>query len=141
MRTLFFILAVTFASISFADNTIAVDFRCLTTNGNNPIQLEWRVFSEAESKWASSYVKYKNSTQVIPLVLRSEEATEQPEGRPWEITSVWLEIFEGKISGEYEIITQGANIYGFLYTNLRNGKKTSFIQDNAAFDEAGCKWD
>ena len=140
MRALLFVMAITVTSSAFGRDPVAVDFRCLSTGGAKPILLEWRLFSEHESKWSSAYVKYKGAKQVIPLVLRSSEATQKPEGRPWEFTSVWLEVVDGRISGEYEITSQGANIYGFVYKNLRNGKAVSFIEDNEAYAESACKW-
>lgn len=140
MRTLFLAVAVSLATSSFAREPVVVDFRCLTTGETKPIQLEWRTFFEPESKWSSAYVKYKGAKQVIPLVRRSSEVTQKPAGRPWEITTLWLEVVDGRISGEYEITSQGANIYGFLYKNLRTRKEVSFLQDNEAFEESECKW-
>ena len=140
MRALLLSIAATLASSAFAREPVDVDFRCLSTGGAKPIRLEWRTFFEPESEWLSAYVKYKGAKQVIPLVLRSSEATKKPAGRPWEFASVWLEVVDGRISGEYKITSQGANIYGFVYKNLRTGKEVSFDQDNEAFEESECKW-
>lgn len=140
MRELALAVAVIFATPSFAGMPVNVDFRCLTTGGEKPIRLEWRLFSEPASQWTSAYVKYKDAKQVIPLVLRTNETTQKPAGRPWEFTSVWTEVVNGKISGEYEITSQGANIYGFTYKNLRTGKVVQFFQDNDASEESECKW-
>lgn len=140
MRTLFLAIGVTLAGPAFAREPVIVDLRCLTTGETKPIQLEWRTFFEPESKWSSAYVKYKDAKQVIPLVRRSSEATQKPVGRPWEFTTLWLEIVDGQVSGEYEITSQGVNIYGFVYKNTRTGKTVSFFQDNEAFQESECKW-
>lgn len=94
----------------------------------------------SEGEWSSAYVKYKGAKQVIPLVFRSSEATQKPAGRPWEFKSVWLEVVDGQISGEYAITSQGANIYGFVHKNRRTGKEVSFVQDNEAAEESHCKW-
>jgi hypothetical protein len=126
--------------VALAREPVEVDFRCLTSDGDKPIRLEWRVFSELQTDWTASYVKYKGAKRVIPLVLRSSDATETAPGRPSEIRSVWLEVVGGKISGEYAVTTQGANIYGFVYKNYRNGKEVSFSQDNDAFQESQCQW-
>ena len=119
---------------------LAVDFRCLTGGEKQSIHLEWRVFSETETGWTTAYVKYRGGKRPIPLVLQSEQGTSKPEGRPWEMTSTWLEVVDGKITGEYHIITQGANIYGFNYRNYRNGRETAFVQDSAARQDKGCEW-
>ncbi len=128
------------AGPALAAEPVAVEFRCLTTGGAKPVRLEWRTFSEPASGWSSAYVKYKGSKQVIPLVLRSSEVTDRPDNRPWAFTSTWLEVVDGKISGEYRIASQGANIEEFVYKSHRTGKEIPFSQDNEAFEEAGCTW-
>jgi hypothetical protein len=130
-------LAVTGAS---AEERVAVDFRCLSGGSNNSIHLEWRTFIDVPTKWTTSYVRYKSSPMPIPLVLKYEEATQKPAGRPWEFTEVWLEVVEGKITGEYEVVSQGAMIYSFSYKNYRTGRVVDFGQDDGAFAEDGCQW-
>ena len=123
-----------------ARESVQVDFRCLATEGDKPIRLEWREFSESGTDWTAAYVRYRGSKKVIPLVLLSTESTEMVPGRPVEFKSVWLEVVAGKISGEYAVTSQGANIYGFVYKNYRTGKEVEFSQDNEADAEAHCKW-
>lgn len=123
-----------------AAESVSVDFRCLTTEGSKPIRLEWCLFSEDKGSWSGSYVKYKGAKRPISLVLHTTSASETAPGRPMEFESVWLEVVDGQISGEYRITTQGANVYGFDYKNRRTGKETSFAQDNAAYTDTGCKW-
>ncbi|WP_294768515.1 hypothetical protein [uncultured Rhodoferax sp.] len=123
-----------------AAESVSVDFRCMATSGSKPIRLEWRLFSEGKSNWSASYVKYKGAKQPISLVLHTTSASETAPGRPMEFESVWLEVVDGQIAGEYRITTQGANVYGFDYKNRRTGKEIAFAQDNAAYTETGCKW-
>lgn len=134
------VLALGLGLPALAAEPVAVDLRCLSSGGGKPIRLEWKTFAEASSGWRAAYVKYRGSKTVIPLVLRSSEATDMPEGRPWEFTTVWQEVVDGRISGEYQITSQGTRIYGFVYTNLRNGKTVSFTQDDAAWQPDGCRW-
>lgn len=133
-------LALNLSLPAEAAEPVAVDLRCLSSGGSKPIRLEWKSFAEASSGWRAAYVKYRGSKTVIPLVLRSSEATDMPEGRPWEFTTVWQEVVDGRISGEYQITSQGARIYDFVYTNLRNGKTVAFTQDDAAWQPDGCRW-
>lgn len=140
MRSLFLSVLVFASAPVSALASVQVDFRCLTTEGERPIRLEWRVFSETDTDWTAAYVRYKGSKKVIPLVLRSTESTEMEAGRPFEFKSVWLEVTAGKISGEYTVTSQGANIYGFVYKNYRTGKEVEFSQDNRAYEEVNCKW-
>jgi len=125
---------------AMARDPVQVDFRCLSTGGDRPIRLEWRVFSEAETDWTAAYVRYKGARRVIPLVLRSSAATQMQAGRPAEFKSVWLEVVAGKVAGEYDVTSQGANIYGFVYKNYQSGKEVSFAQDPDAMKDADCQW-
>lgn len=140
MRALMLSIVLLANAPAVARPSVQVDFRCLSTEGDKPIKLEWRVFSEDDSDWTAAYVRYKGAKKVIPLVLRSTASDQMEAGRPPERTSVWLEVVAGKITGEYAITSQGANIYGFVYKNLRTGKEVSFMQDNQAYEDSGCKW-
>lgn len=136
-----FILIFAMSKIAYAaQQGVEVDFRCLTGGHNDQIHLEWRTFSDTSSKWIGAYVRYQKSKVPITLVFKSSEATMQPEGRPWEFTSHWLEVVDGRISGEYVVVSQGANIYGFSYLNFRNQKKTEFEQDISALQDNRCEW-
>lgn len=140
MRALFLAVFIFANAPAVARESVQVDFRCLTTDGDKPIRLEWKTFSETDTDWTAAYVRYKGSKKVIPLVLRSTESTEMAPDRPFEFKSVWLEVIAGKISGEYAITSQGANIYGFVYKNYRTGKEVEFSQDSEAYAEVSCKW-
>ena len=140
MRALLLAVLVLANAPALAGESVQVDFRCLTTDGDKLIRLEWKVSSEPDTDWTAAYVRYQGSKKVIPLVLRSTESTETAPGRPFEFKSVWLEVIAGKISGEYAVASQGANIYGFVYKNYRTSKETEFSQDNTASAEVGCKW-
>ena len=141
MRSLLLAALILPATAATAREPVQVDFRCLTTGGDKPIRLEWRLFSEADSDWSAAYVRYKGAKHVIPLVLRSTDATPTAPGRPYEFRSVWLEVVGGKISGEYAVTSQGVNIYEFVYKNYKSGKEVSFAQDVAAVQESKCQWD
>lgn len=45
---------------------------------------------------------------------------------PLQVTTTPWEMIDGKIDGEYEMISQGAVVYSMTYTNARTGKKTDF---------------
>ncbi|MCL2161925.1 MAG: DUF1311 domain-containing protein [Betaproteobacteria bacterium] len=119
-------------------------FRCLSGGPKNSIRLEWGWYKDAiPAHWSTSYVKYKNSSKPIHLILKSNEGVETMEGRPWEYTSIWLEVVDGKITGEYKTITQGALIYGFTYKDYRNGRIVDFSDvpgDYAVVGDGKCTW-
>jgi hypothetical protein len=64
------------------------------------------------------------------------------EGRPSQFTTTWVEVSEDSLTGAYEMVSQGARIYGMTYTNYKSGKKYSFEQDITmdASPETGCRW-
>ena len=64
------------------------------------------------------------------------------EGRPSQFTTIWVEVSEGSLTGEYEMVSQGARIYGMTYTSYKSGKKYSFDQDITmdTSPERGCQW-
>jgi hypothetical protein len=141
MKSLFLAVLVVASLPALATEPVQVDFRCLKAAGDKPIRLEWKTFSEPITDWTSAYVRYKGSKTVIPLVLQSTESTETAPGRPLEFKSVWLEVVAARISGEYTVTSQGANIYAFVYKNYRTGRQTAFSQDNESHAETSCKWD
>ncbi|WP_448683159.1 hypothetical protein [Pseudomonas nicosulfuronedens] len=106
------------------------------------IQLEFRTFFERESRWRGGYVKYSTSNAAIPIILKSTEESYSTSDSPADSTSTWIEIDNGEISGEYEISSQGVNVYDFNYTKRKNGKKYYFTLDpNIDFSiESGCRW-
>jgi len=140
MRSLLLAALTAPVVVAIAREPVQVDFRCLTTGGDRPIRLEWRLFSEVESDWSAAYVRYKGAKHVIPLVFWSTDATPTAPGRPSEFRSVWLEVVGGKISGEYAVTSQGANIYEFVYKNYKSGRAVSFSQDNDVAQESKCQW-
>lgn len=129
---------------AFAKAPIEEDFRCLTTEGPNPIKLEFRVLSDPGSSWVGGYIKYRKSNTVIPLVLKSTEVTDKPQGHPWDYTDVWVEVYDGQITGEYEVMHQGALINSFVYRNRKSGKQYSFEMDiddrDIDIDSGVCTW-
>ena len=141
MRFLAITIALALNSLpALSQGRVDIDFRCLTGGEGNKTHLEWRTFSDIPTKWVVAYVRYQKSRTPITAVFQSSEATQKPKGRPWEFTSHWLEVVDGQVSGEYVVVSQGANIYRFSYTNLRSHKKTEFWQDLAAMKDDQCEW-
>ncbi|MHC8347827.1 hypothetical protein ACYZT7_00245 [Pseudomonas sp. RT4P38] len=62
--------------------------------------------------------------------------------RPSQFTTTWVEVSHGVVSGVYEMVSQGARIYGMTYTNYKTQKKYSFDQDIGmdASPGTGCQW-
>ena len=75
------------------------------------------------------YVRYKNSQKPIYLVFSKSSEEEVGEGRPREKTITWLEIINGKVNGQYEVMSQGARYYSFIYRG-NNGRKPIVLNEN-----------
>ncbi len=136
------LFVVTFSAAAQAG--IEQDMRCFTSgDGAAPIRFEWRVFNDTESNWSGGYVRYKGAKQVIPLVLKSEQRTEMAPGRPDEVDAVWVEIVDGKVTGQYEVDSQGAIVNSMVYTKFAPHRTYNFADDLAAFPDRGrghCRW-
>ncbi len=139
-RGLIAVAALCAAGIASAREPVTDDFRCLTSGGAKPIHLEFRMFSDPNSNWSGGYVKYKGAKRAIPVVPGKTETLDKPAGRPWEFQTTWHEIVEGKVTGQYVVMTQGANIYAFTYRNVQTGKSFDFSQDAGAMGDSECEW-
>ena len=56
--------------------------------------------------------------------------TEQEElvyGRPYQYTTTWVEVVDGALTGEYQMVTQGGRVDSMTYTNYKSEKKYSFL--------------
>ncbi len=127
------------AAGAHAAEPVSSDFRCLTDTGG-AIHLEFRMFSDPGSDWSGGYVRYKGGKGVVVVAPGRTETLDKPSGRPWTFRTTWLEIVDGQVAGQYVVTTQGANIYGFDYRNLRSGKQFSFAQDLGATGDNACQW-
>lgn len=88
-----------------------------------------------------SYVKYKNSKTAIPLLFSDKSITDTREGRPAEVATTWIEFIDGKINGQYTVVSQGARYYDFAYKD-RNGKSLHLNENLEAYNNelSDCIW-
>lgn len=127
---------------SFATASIQTDILCLSSLGEKPIKLEFKRFYETETSWVGGYVKYSTSKEITPIVLELTESTPTSDTSPDDTTSTWLEIKSRKITGSYEVSSQGGNTYNFMYDNFETKESINFIVDpNTDYSESsGCLW-
>lgn len=115
---------------------------CFELSETSPVKFELRTYTDVSAQWSGGFVKYATSDVPIPLVsTRSESEELNPQG-PFQNTDTWAEVSDGKVSGEYEMVSQGGIIVSMIYTKKSNGKKYSFsnntsINSSLAF---GCEW-
>ena len=119
---------------------VETDVRCLSSATTPAIRLEWHTFADSAAGWFGGYVRSEGKLQVIPIVLSDTQTLSRPSGRPWEFRYVWLEVSNGRISGEYRLSSQGAEVYDFSYENLRTGKLFLFLEVMSAAQGGECKW-
>ena len=125
-----------------ASAEVTTEVLCFRTTGDKPVRFELRTYYDDVAKWQGGVVRYAKSKTAIPLLFKHEDQEELAEGRPYQFTTTWWELVDGKINGEYEMMSQGAIVYSMTYTNARTGKKTDFAwaQDVDASAKAGCRW-
>ncbi|QTD92904.1 hypothetical protein [Burkholderia anthina] len=125
-----------------ASAEVTTEVLCFRTTGDKPVRFELRTYYDDVAKWQGGVVRYAQSKTAIPLLFKHQDQEELAEGRPYQFTTTWWEMVDGKINGEYEMTSQGAIVYSMTYTNARTGKKTAFewAQDVDASAKAGCRW-
>ncbi|WP_224082179.1 hypothetical protein [Cupriavidus laharis] len=121
---------------------VKTDIYCFRSTASISRDFELRMYYDYGVKWEGGVVKYRGSKIPITLVLKENEIEKLSDYAPYQQTRTWLEVYGGKIAGEYEMMSQGANIYSMTYTSSKNHKKTGFIFDPniSSSPESGCQW-
>lgn len=115
---------------------------CFGMDESSPVKFELRTYYDTTSKWQGGFVKYALSGVPIPLVLTDSESEEVSPHRPWQLTRTWSEVLEGKVTGAYEMVSQGGMIVSMSYTNKSSGKEYGFLYTpTEASLEKGCQWE
>ena len=137
-----FILFALYLFTADAFSKITSEIFCFNSGGKKPIRFEMRTYFDSDPKWEGAFVKYENSKNLLTLSLKNTQIYILDKDRPYQTTNIWLEISNNKISGEYEMISQGSNIYSMTYTNVAKKKKFSFVFDAniASSLTSGCTW-
>lgn len=114
---------------------------CFESSAGGQIKYELRTYSDLSANWFGGFVKYKKSKQPISLVLKRIEHEELDPQAPTQLTRTWSEVLDGRITGEYEMVSQGGNIVSMIYKK-NNGKEYSFSFDPTVevSVDGGCEW-
>lgn len=142
-KSIFNILATIFLFIPLtARCDVSVEVYCFSSNSGESKSFEFRSFFDRSTKFSSGFVKYVKATSALPLVWRARQEEELSKDSPFQVTEVWLEVANGRLSGEYEMISQGTNIESMVYTNYSTHRKTSFLLDRNVIgtQDKGCQW-
>ncbi|MEX3629525.1 MAG: hypothetical protein VB138_08595 [Burkholderia sp.] len=128
---------------STAQARIEQDVRCFKGSvGAASIRFEFRMLYDTDTDWSGGYVRYQGAKTVIPIVLKSEQGTELAPGRPDEFDRTWVEVIDGRLGGEYRMLSQGAIVESMRYTRSSPRRDLSFVNDPGSFtsDSTACKW-
>jgi hypothetical protein len=125
-----------------AHSEITTEVYCFRSQEGKSINFEFRSYFDSVVKWRGANAKYSKSKTAIGLVYQNSEEEVMDPDRPSQFTTTWVEVSDGVVSGDYEMVSQGARIYGMTYTNYKTQKKYSFDQDISmdASPETGCQW-
>lgn len=140
IRILLFVIVGAF-SVYTQCETLRFEVRCLTHEGERPVNVKFATTYIPEGKLSIGYVQYEKSSKSILLSHVGAEEMILSEDRPVEVTSIWREVFKSKFGGEYTVVSQGANVYGFSYKSTA-GKVTDFVDNPSAVDSdySDCNW-
>lgn len=121
---------------------VVAEVLCFSLPEKQSVSFELRTYFDSASKWAGAFVKYSKSNKPISLVVKDVQSEEIDPQSPEQTTTTWVEVSEGKVTGEYEMISQGASVLSMVYTKNSNGKKFAFENDVNIEStlESGCKW-
>ncbi|QXI00473.1 hypothetical protein HV782_000320 [Pseudomonas monsensis] len=114
---------------------------CFVSVPDGKIKYELRTYSDDSTDWRGGFVKYKQSKQPISLVLSNIEREVLDPQAAVQLTRTWSEVLDGKVTGEYEMVSQGGIIVSMVYRKA-NGKEYSFRFDPTvdASEDGGCDW-
>ncbi|WP_322063370.1 hypothetical protein [Paraburkholderia sp. J63] len=121
---------------------VSEDVYCFDSSGMGSKNFGLHVLYDDAEKWSGAFVKYRGAKLAITLVVKNEDDEEISPGRPDQAITTWYEVYGGRITGEYEMMSQGANIYSMTYKNYGARKKVAFIFNPEALGGGGkeCTW-
>ena len=140
MRATTFISLVLFSNYAAAQ--VNADVLCFTSDGNRPLRFELRTYYDLTTKWSGGYVKYEKSKNSISIVVHQTREDLTASDAPSSGTTNWVEVWNGQVSGSYEMESQGVQLISMTYIRRKDGKRFSFHLDSNVPSslEKGCSW-
>lgn len=138
MKSLFAVVLLVLPLATHAE--VTSETFCFSSGSAKSINFEMRTYYDSSSKFSSGFVKYQTAKQPIPLVLANSAGETLDKNAPDQETTTWIEVFNGQVTGEYEMITQGTGVSSMVYTSKKKKKKTGFLLNTSAVAEGSCKW-
>jgi hypothetical protein len=140
VKKLLLLLMLVLPSTAFSE--VITSVYCFRSQEGKNINFEFRTYFDSATKWSGAGVKYSKSKEAIGLVHRDTEQEELVYGRPYQYTTTWIEVTDGALAGEYQMVTQGGRVDSMTYTNYKSEKKYSFEHDfnMDVSPETTCQW-
>ena len=121
---------------------VVVDNYCFELSEQSPVKFELRTYYDAASDWSAGYVKYAKSSVPISIVVSDTQDEESGADRPLQTSTTWVEIVDGRVAGEYRMVSQGTQLVSMTYDKKPGGRHFDFT-NNTNIDvslEKGCQW-
>lgn len=115
------------SSVACAETTS--DIACFSSDGTNPTHFEMRTYFDRDTRFSFASIRYAKARAAIPLVSKSAIAQARGHGQQDEMTTTWLEVADGAVSGTYRMVHQGTEVGSMTYTNARTHKTFEFFLD------------
>ncbi|PTQ91444.1 hypothetical protein C8K18_13113 [Paraburkholderia sp. GV068] len=120
---------------------ISHDTFCFGSSGEKPVNFEMTTYFDSSTKLSWGFVKNQKSPRAIPLILAESTAQTLDKDVPDEVQTTWVEVLGKQVTGEYQMISQGAMVYSMVYISGKSGKKTAFgLKLGALTDNGRCDW-
>jgi hypothetical protein len=135
-------VALSFLFPLVAHSEVKTEIYCFRSQEGKSSNFELRTYHDSSAKWQVASVRYSKSKEALTLVYGGSEEEFPNPNRPPEITTKWVEVSGGLVTGDYVMASQDPFVYGIVYTNRKSGKKYIFEHDSNmnALPETGCQW-
>ncbi|MDT6960971.1 hypothetical protein QTN24_05650 [Cupriavidus sp. SZY C1] len=133
---------VLFLYCALPQASVETNILCLNPVDAGFENLEFRRYHDRTIGWEGGAARYQSAANAMPLILGDRRIDVLDPARPYQVTETWLEVGAGKLIGKYELMSQGAVVYSFAYTQLSNGKTVDFLQAQQyePQPDARCDW-
>lgn len=125
-----------------AYSEVMTEVYCFSSADKAPKNFEFRFNYDTSAKWTVGYLKYADAPRQITLAARDAQWDESDPQRPDDVADSWLEVTTGKVTGEYEMVTEAGAITAMVYTRYADKNKTTFNRSKTVEGslENGCQW-
>jgi hypothetical protein len=128
-----------------AEAAITNETVCYVSEDAKTVKFEFHTYYDSNRKWSGGFVRYENAKEPIPVIFSSSTSASDLGEEIREPATKWLEVWHGKVSGEYVLKREGAGtgVSGYVatYRNYAKNKVRNFVLDpTAGFEESGCNW-